>query len=168
MPNAVNQNGQSRRWLWLALACLAITLDQLSKTYFNTTYHYGEVREVIPGFFNFTLVYNPGAAFSFLADAGGWQKYLFTLLAFVVVGWLGQGIWRCRFSTIMNIAAALIIGGALGNVFDRWQHGHVVDFLQFYYQNWYYPSFNIADTCICIGAALRVIDSFRKPAKADD
>lgn len=168
MPNAVNQSGQSRRWLWLALACLAIVLDQLTKIYFNTNYYYGEVREVIPGFFNFTLVYNPGAAFSFLADAGGWQKYLFTLLAFVVVGWLGQGIWRRRFSTLMNIAAALIIGGALGNVFDRWQHGHVVDFLQFYYRSWYYPSFNIADTCICIGAALMVIDSFRKPAKADE
>ena len=85
-----------------------------------------------------------------------------------MVGWLGQGIWRRRFSTLMNIAAALIIGGALGNVFDRWQHGHVVDFLQFYYRSWYYPSFNIADTCICIGAALMVIDSFRKPAKADE
>lgn len=168
MPNAVNQSGQSRRWLWLALACLAIALDQVTKTYFNTNYHYGEVREVIPGFFNFTLVYNPGAAFSFLADAGGWQKYLFTLLAFVVVGWLGQGIWRGRFSMMMNFAAALIIGGALGNVFDRWLHGHVVDFLQFYYRSWYYPSFNIADTCICIGAALMVIDSFRKPVKADE
>lgn len=167
MPNCV-RNSQSQRLLWLALAFLMIILDQATKAYFNTMYHYGEVREVIPGFFNLTLLYNKGAAFSFLADAGGWQKYLFSVLALIVVGWLGMGIWRANFSRLMNIAAALIIGGALGNVFDRWIHGHVVDFLQFYYQNWYYPAFNVADSCICVGAALMVIDSFKKPAKHNE
>lgn len=167
MPNCA-RNSQSQHLLWLALAFLMIILDQVTKAYFNTAYHYGEVREVIPGLFNFTLLYNKGAAFSFLADAGGWQKYLFTALALLVVGWLGNGIWRSSFSRLMNIAAALIIGGALGNVFDRWMHGHVVDFLQFYYQDWYYPAFNVADSCICVGAALMVIDSFKKPAKHDE
>jgi len=150
---------------WFALALAIIVLDQLSKVYFNGNYHYGEIREVIPGVFNFTLLFNPGAAFSFLADAGGWQKHLFTLLAFGVSGWLGWNIVKGRFSCLMNLAASFIIGGALGNVIDRIIHGHVIDFIQIhYYDAWYYPAFNLADSFICVGAALMVLDSFRKPA----
>jgi signal peptidase II len=147
--------------LALLLAVLVIALDQLSKWYFNHNYSYGEVRPVIPGYFNFTLLYNPGAAFSFLADAGGWQRHVFTVLAFLVSAWLGWGVFNRRFSAVMGVAAALIIGGALGNVIDRMMFGHVIDFIQVYYRNWYYPAFNIADSAICIGAVLMVLDSFR-------
>lgn len=147
---------------WLLLSLAIIVLDQASKVYFNGSYQYGEQREVIPGVFNFTLLYNPGAAFSFLADAGGWQKYFFTLLAFAVSGWLFWNIVKGRFSALMNLAGAFIAGGALGNVVDRMIHGHVVDFIQVHWYNaWYYPAFNLADSFICVGAALMVIDSFK-------
>jgi signal peptidase II len=149
---------------WLALSALVIVLDQWSKTYFNSAYQYGEIREVIPGLLNFVLAYNPGAAFSFLADAGGWQKFFFTGLAFAVSGWLGWQMVRSAQSGLMNLASALIIGGALGNVIDRLIHGHVIDFIQVYYQTYYWPAFNIADSAICAGAALMVLDSFRQPA----
>ena len=149
---------------WFALSALVIVLDQWSKTYFNSAYQYGEIREVIPGLLNFVLAYNPGAAFSFLADAGGWQKFFFTALAFAVSGWLGWQMLRGGQSRMMNLASALIIGGALGNVIDRLIHGHVIDFIQVYYQTYYWPAFNIADSAICAGAALMVLDSFRQPA----
>ena len=110
------------------------------------------------------MLYNPGAAFSFLHDAGGWQKYLFSGLAFAVSGWLGWNIFKNRFSGLMSLAAAFIMGGALGNVIDRIVHGHVIDFIQVhYYSSWSYPAFNLADSFICVGAALMVLDSFRKP-----
>ena len=149
---------------WFALSALVIVLDQWSKTYFNSAYQYGEIREVIPGLLNFVLAYNPGAAFSFLADAGGWQKFFFTALAFAVSGWLGWQMLRGGQSRMMNLASALIIGGALGNVIDRLIHGHVIDFIQVYYQHYYWPAFNLADSAICLGAALMVLDSFRQPA----
>ena len=155
MPEAVR---------WFVLSALVIVLDQLSKVYFNGAYQYGEVREVIPGLFNFVLVYNPGTAFSFLADAGGWQKFFFTALAFAVSGWLGWQMLRGGQSRMMNLASALIIGGALGNVIDRLIHGHVIDFIQVYYQHYYWPASNLADSAICLGAALMVLDSFRQPA----
>jgi len=149
---------------WFVLAVAIIVLDQLTKLYFNGSYQYGEQREVIPALLNFTLLYNPGAAFSFLADAGGWQKFFFTGLAFAVSGWLGWQIVQRRFSPLMNWAAAFIMGGALGNVIDRLLHGHVIDFIQVHWQqSWYYPAFNIADSFICVGAALMVLDSFRQP-----
>lgn len=147
----------------LLLVLLVLVLDQLSKWYFNTSYSYGEVRPVIAGFFNFTLLYNPGAAFSFLADAGGWQRHLFSALGVGVSVWLGWGLYKRHFSYLMGLAAALIIGGALGNVIDRLLFGHVIDFIQLHYRHWYYPAFNIADSAICIGAALMVLDSFRAP-----
>ncbi|TCW32260.1 signal peptidase II [Gulbenkiania mobilis] len=152
------------RWLrWLLVAVAIIVVDQWSKIYFNGHYQFGEVRPVVPGFFNFTLLYNPGAAFSFLAGAGGWQKHFFTLLAFGVSSWLAWNVVKGRFSEMMNLAAAFIVGGALGNVIDRLVHGHVIDFIQLYYRDWYYPAFNLADSFICVGAVLMVIDSFRKP-----
>jgi len=148
----------------MGLALLVIVLDQFSKIYFNTQYQFGEMRDVIPGYFSFTLIYNPGAAFSFLRDAGGWQKYLFTLLALGVSGYLGWNIIRGRFSRLMNIAASFIMGGAIGNVIDRLAYGHVVDFILVHYQHsWYYPAFNLADSFICVGAALMVLDSLKQP-----
>ncbi len=147
----------------MGLALLVIVLDQISKIYFNSQYQYGAVQDVIPGYFGFTLIYNPGAAFSFLRDAGGWQKYLFTLLALAVSGYLGWNIVKGRFSCLMNVAASFIIGGAIGNVIDRLAYGHVVDFILVHYQHsWYYPAFNLADSFICIGAVLMVLDSMKQ------
>lgn len=156
---------EGRRWPWFGLALLIIIVDQLAKLYFNGSYGYGETRSMVPGLLNFTLIYNPGAAFSFLANAGGWQKHLFTLLAFVVSGWLGWNLLQRRFSCLMRWAAACIMGGALGNVIDRMVYGHVVDFIQFYFHNWYYPAFNLADASICLGAGLMVLDSLKQPAR---
>lgn len=152
---------RNRRGMWLMLSVLVIVLDQASKLYFEQHFQYLEVRPVIEGFFNWTLVYNPGAAFSFLADAGGWQRHFFTLLAVGVSLWLGWGILRGRQSLQMNAASALIIGGAIGNVIDRMVYGHVIDFIQLYWQNFYWPAFNIADSAICIGAVLMVLDGLR-------
>jgi len=162
---SVMQVPHARVWSkWMGLALLVIVLDQLSKIYFNTQYQFGEMRDVIPGYFSFTLIYNPGAAFSFLRDAGGWQKYLFTLLALGVSAYLGWNIIRGRFSSLMNIAASFIMGGAIGNVIDRLAYGHVVDFILVHYQrSWYYPAFNLADSFICIGAVLMVLDSMKQP-----
>ena len=151
---------------WFVLAVAIIVFDQITKTYFNTYYRFGELRDVIPGYFGFTLLYNPGAAFSFLADAGGWQRYFFTALAFGVSGWFSWNIIKRKFHPLMNLAASFIMGGALGNVIDRMIHGHVIDFIQIHYhQSWYYPAFNIADSFIVVGAILMVIDSIRHPEK---
>ena len=149
------------RWLWCS--ALIVGLDQLTKVLAERYLEYLQPVAVLPSF-NLTLMYNTGAAFSFLADAGGWQKFFFTGLAFAVSGWLGWQIVQRKFSTLMNWAAAFIIGGALGNVIDRLIHGHVIDFIQVHWQqSWYYPAFNIADSFICVGAALMVLDSFRQP-----
>jgi len=159
---------QSNNWpKWLGLALLVIVLDQLSKIYFNSQYQIGEMRDVIPDYFGFTLIYNPGAAFSFLHNAGGWQKYLFTQLALVVSAYLGWNIIKGRFSTLMNLAASFIMGGAIGNVIDRMAYGHVVDFILVHYQNsWYYPAFNLADSFICTGAVLMVLDSLKQSGRS--
>lgn len=151
---------------WFCLTGIIIILDQLSKVYVNGHFAYGQIAEVIPGYFGFTLIFNFGAAFSFLHDAGGWQKYLFSALAFAVSAWLGWSIVKGRFSTLMNVAGSFIMAGAIGNVIDRIVHGHVIDFiLVHYYNEWYYPAFNLADSFICIGAVLMVLDSFGKPNK---
>lgn len=149
---------------WI-LSLTAIVLDQLSKYIVLVNFAEYERLNVIPYFFDLTLVYNPGAAFSFLADMGGAQKYIFTVLAFVISGWLARGMVKGEFGRMGNWAAAMIIGGAFGNVVDRFIHGKVVDFLLFYWQNWYYPAFNVADSFICVGAALMIIESFTQGKK---
>ncbi|MDO5355880.1 MAG: signal peptidase II [Conchiformibius sp.] len=149
---------------WI-LSLTAIVLDQLSKYIVLVNFAEYERLNVIPHFFDLTLVYNPGAAFSFLADMGGAQKYIFTVLAFVISGWLARGMVKGEFGRMGNWAAAMIIGGAFGNVVDRFIHGKVVDFLLFYWQNWYYPAFNVADSFICVGAALMIIESFTQGKK---
>ncbi|MDO8692528.1 MAG: signal peptidase II [Sheuella sp.] len=143
------------RWLWLA--GLVIVLDQLSKLGFDAQLKYGERIHLLP-FFDFTLLYNPGAAFSFLADEAGWQRWFFTLLALgasVFIIWM---MHKNRSHHRMMLALALILGGAIGNVIDRIAYGHVVDFLLFYWRDWYYPAFNIADICITLGAMLLILD----------
>ncbi len=143
------------RWLWLA--GLLIVLDQSSKLGFDSQLKYGERIHLLP-FFDFTLLYNPGAAFSFLANETGWQRWFFTLLAIAASVFI---IWMMRKNIMhhrMMLALALILGGAIGNVIDRIAYGHVVDFLLFYWRDWYYPAFNIADICITLGAMLLILD----------
>ena len=121
---------------------------------------------VIPHFFDLTLVYNPGAAFSFLANMGGVQKYIFTILAFAISAWLTWAIKKGEFGRVGNWAAVCVIGGAMGNVIDRFVHGHVIDFLLFYWQSYYYPAFNVADSFICVGAGLLIIDGMKHKKEA--
>lgn len=149
---------------WLAAAAV-IMADQITKWVVLARFEYRERLNVIPQLFDLTLVYNPGAAFSFLADHSGWQKYFFIVLAFAISIWLARAMVKGEFGRLGNWAAALIIGGAMGNVIDRFIHGQVVDFILVYYQDWYYPAFNIADSFICIGAVLLVIDGMKQAKK---
>lgn len=145
---------------WLLLSALVIALDQWTKHLALTALDPYAPRVVIPGMLNWTLAFNPGAAFSFLADADGWQRWFFTMLAIgvslVLAVWLSRtprGDWR-------NAAPlALVIGGALGNLIDRLRHGHVVDFVQVYWREWVFPAFNVADSAITVGAAMLILFS---------
>jgi signal peptidase II len=147
------------RWLWLA--AVVVVLDQWTKALSVAHLELHQPLPVLPSF-NLTLMYNTGAAFSFLNDAGGWQRWLFIALAMAVSGviviWLRraatEGLW-------LPIALSLVLGGALGNLWDRITLGHVVDFIQVYYARWYFPAFNVADSAITVGALMLLIDAFR-------
>ena len=140
---------------WLSLAALVIVLDQLSKLWVLSALKYGERIEVTP-FFNLVLVFNPGAAFSFLSDAGGWQRWFFVVLAIAVSGWLTFLIRSHAAERLLPLAAALIMGGALGNVIDRIRFGAVADFVDVHAAGWHWPAFNVADSAISVGVALLV------------
>ncbi|MFI4913887.1 MAG: signal peptidase II [Steroidobacterales bacterium] len=144
------------RWLWLTLA--VIVLDQLSKRWIERRFQLFEARAVLP-VFNLTRLHNTGAAFSLLADASGWQRWAFTLLAMVVSLALIQWLRRLRSAPWLAAAVALILGGALGNVIDRLRLGSVIDFIQVHWGEHYFPSFNVADSAICIGAGLLILDT---------
>ncbi|GGP24311.1 signal peptidase II [Silvimonas amylolytica] len=148
---------------WLIVAALVIVADQITKLLIQSHFQFGEMYTLIPGCFSLTLTYNLGAAFSFLANAGGWQRHFFTVLALVVSGVIIYTLRRHHQQARFSLALALILGGALGNVIDRVAYGHVVDFILVYWKNWYYPAFNVADSAICVGAALLVIDSIARP-----
>jgi signal peptidase II len=151
------------KYLWLSFA--VIVADQVTKTIILNWLDLYQTVPVMP-FFNLTLAYNTGAAFSFLASAGGWQRWFFVILAAVIVTVLT--VWLSRLAKTAKLEAislALIIGGAVGNVVDRLMHGHVIDFLDVYVGTNHWPAFNIADSAICVGAVLLIIDSFRKPAE---
>jgi len=146
---------------WLLLSLLVIAFDQWTKHVALSELQPYVPREVIPGFLNWTLAFNPGAAFSFLAGADGWQRWLFAVLAVGVSGVLAFWLARTPRRDWRNAAPlALIIGGALGNLVDRLRLGHVTDFIQVYYRDWAWPAFNIADSAICVGAALLVLLGF--------
>ena len=147
------------RFLWISL--IAFVLDQWTKHSIVASMDLYE-RIQLTSFFNFTYVHNYGAAFSFLYDAGGWQRYFLTIVALVVSGlilwWLKQ---TDRKQVLLPVAFAFILGGALGNVYDRMVYGYVIDFIDFYYGTYHWPAFNIADSAIFIGAALLIIDMFK-------
>jgi len=151
---------QVHNLLWLALACLCIALDQYTKHIASLYLAYNQPVPVLP-FLNWTLLHNFGAAFSFLSDAGGWQRFFFAGLAGVVSVVLT--IWLLRIPVtlrILPLAIALILGGAVGNLIDRVALGYVVDFIHVYYQNHHFPAFNIADSAITVGTILLIIDTF--------
>ncbi len=138
-------------WLWVSVA--VIVLDQLSKWWVLTSLPEYTVVPVIEGVWNWYRTYNTGAAFSFLSDAGGWQKYFFISLAILISGMLGYWLSRTARRDWKNaLPFSLVIGGALGNVLDRFMHGHVVDFIQWHWRDHYWPAFNIADSAIVAGA----------------
>ncbi len=156
---------------WLVLAVTVVILDQASKYTAEYLLHYQIPVPVLPSL-NWFLSYNPGAAFSFLSDAGGWQRWFFTIMALVVS--TGIAIWLSRLSDNSRweaLSLSLILGGAMGNVIDRMVLGHVIDFIQVYYDRWYFPTFNLADSAISVGVAVLIIDSLflqKNKDKADD
>jgi len=150
---------------WLAIAALVIVADQVTKVAVDKLFAYGERLPLLP-VLDLTLLYNRGAAFSFLAGADGWQRWFFTILALAVSGLLVWLLSRHGRQRMFSWALTLILGGALGNVIDRFIHGHVIDFVLVYYGDWFFPAFNLADTAITIGAALLILDEIRKKPRA--
>ena len=162
MPNT-STTGRFGRLGWLWLTVLVLIIDLTSKVYFDNSLQMYQQIVVIPDLFSWTLAYNTGAAFSFLADSAGWQRWLFALIAVVVSAVLVVWLKRLgRNDTWLAIALALILGGALGNLYDRIVYGHVVDFILVHWQNrWYFPAFNFADSAICVGAVMLALDMFK-------
>ena len=146
------------KWLWLSV--LALILDQVSKVWIDTNMSLYESIPVIPSF-SITYAHNYGAAFSFLSDAGGWQRWFFAGLAATIS--IGIIIWIKRLKpseTLSAISLSLILGGAIGNLIDRVMYGYVIDFLDVYYQSYHWPVFNIADSAISLGVGLMLYESF--------
>jgi len=153
------------RWLWLAV--IFLVLDQASKLYVVANFSLFESINVMP-MFNLTYVQNPGAAFSFLSESGGWQRWFFTVIAVGISGVLVYWL-RALHATekLMSIAYSLVLSGAIGNLIDRVSYGYVIDFLDVYYQSYRWPAFNIADAAICIGAVLIIFDAFTSKSGED-
>jgi signal peptidase II len=150
---------------WLGIALIVILLDQFTKTLITGFFQYGDSRTVTP-FFNLVRAHNTGAAFSFLAGAGGWQRWFFVVLGCAAAGFI---VWMLRNhggQRLFGWALALILGGALGNVIDRLLHGHVIDFIQVHYAGHYFPSFNVADSAITVGAGLLILDELLRVRRA--
>ena len=155
-----------RKWLGVALA--VIVADHLTKFWVSSTLAYQEAIPVLP-FFSLVRVHNTGAAFSLLADAGGWQRWFFITVGIVATIIIVRLLKHHAGQPRMALALALLLGGALGNVIDRVVLGHVVDFLYFHYRSFAWPAFNVADSAISIGAALLIWDSLRgKPAEPEN
>ena len=151
-------------WLWLSFAI--VIADFLTKLWALSKLQYMQSVEVVPGFWNWTLVHNTGAAFSFLADAGGWQKWFFSILAIIIsavcvvmLKKTERNDWRTA------LPLALIVGGALGNVIDRLRFGYVIDFVHWYWNDFHWPVFNLADSAISIAAVLLIVFSFTSDKK---
>lgn len=151
--------GVSGLWWWW-LSAIAIILDQVTKIWVQNSLEYGTRIEMLP-IFNLTHVHNYGAAFSILSEAGGWQRTFLTVLALVISGvllwWMRQ---TSKSNMVLGMSYSLILGGAIGNIIDRVAYGYVVDFLHFYYNDWHFPAFNVADAAITLGAMFLIYDAF--------
>lgn len=152
---------------WLAIATIVVVLDQLTKVMVVRTFALGERLPVIDGWFDLTLVYNKGAAFSFLAGAGGWQRWFFIGVGVAAMLFILYLLVRHASQRLFGLALSLILGGAIGNVLDRVLEGQVVDFLLAHWNDlWYFPAFNVADAAITLGAALLILDELLRVGKS--
>jgi len=160
---------RERGLIWLWLSVVIFVADQATK-YWATQTLTLYVPEKVTGFFNLTLLHNKGIAFSLLADQPGWQRWFILIMASVIVIWLLFWLFNSsRHLKLHNISLALVIGGALGNIYDRAVLGYVVDFIQLHYNDYYWPAFNVADSAISVGAVLLIIDTlFRKQDSEDN
>jgi len=154
-----NRAGMRRTWHWFAVAAGVVFLDRLTKWLMLDWLRPGESYEVT-GFFNLVVVYNRGAAFSFLADAPGWQTPFFAGVAIVVAAVVSWLLWRHPGRGLLCSGLALILGGALGNLWDRLAWGAVADFLDFHAFGWHWPAFNVADSAITVGAVILIVEGF--------
>jgi len=159
--------GRSLRTLlpWLGIALAIIVLDQLTKSLVLGAFRLHDSHVVTP-FFNLVRVHNTGAAFSFLAGATGWQRWFFVALGAVAAVFIVWLLRRHGGQRLFGWALALILGGAVGNVVDRLLHGYVVDFIQVHWRGWYFPSFNVADSAITVGAGLLMLDELLRVRRA--
>ncbi len=158
----LDSKGRFGRLGWLWLSVLVLILDQTSKYYFEHSLELYQQIVVIPNYFSWMLAYNTGAAFSFLADGGGWQRWLFAMIAVVVSAVLIVWLKRLgRNDTWLAIALALVLGGALGNLYDRIVLGHVIDFIFVHWHEHGFPAFNVADSAITVGAIMLALDMFK-------
>jgi signal peptidase II len=158
---------RARSWArWLAVSAAVVAADLATKAWVSRVFAPGEVLEVTP-FFNLVLMHNTGAAFSFLAGAGGWQRWFFTVVSVVVSAAIVYMLSRPHRDAAVPLGLALVLGGALGNLCDRLTLGHVVDFIQLHAAGYYWPAFNLADSAITVGVAILVWDSLR-PARRRD
>ncbi len=160
--------GEANGWKWLPLTVGVILLDQATKAWMVQHFHIYESVHLLP-VLDITLMFNTGAAFSFLSDASGWQKWLFVVLALgvgaAILGWLRR--LKARAQGLLCCSLTLILGGALGNVIDRLRIGHVVDFISVHWgRAYYFPAFNVADSAITIGAILLLLDAWRESRSA--
>jgi len=146
---------------WLSLALILLIADQFTKVLILGYYRLGD-STYVTSFFNIVRAHNTGAAFSFLADASGWQRWFFTAIGIAAAVFI---VWMLRShpgQKLFCFSLACILGGAVGNVVDRLLHGYVVDFLQFHWRGWYFPAFNVADAAITVGAAGLILDELRR------
>lgn len=158
-------NKSQLKWLWLAF--IAIVLDFVTKQMAESLLNYAQPVYVLP-VFDLTLLYNKGAAFSFLANEGGWQRWFFTAIAVGVSAVLTVWLMKLKPSEkFLSVALALVIGGALGNLYDRLVYGHVIDFIHVHWDKHYFPAFNIADSAITLGAAMLMYESIFMQSKKD-
>ena len=152
-----SSSGAPSLWVWLGLAVLVVLLDQLSKTLIVGMFQLYDSRAVT-SWFNLVRVHNSGAAFSFLAGASGWQRWFFVGMGTLASGFIVWMLKKHPTQKLFCFAIGMILGGAVGNVVDRLLHGHVVDFIQLHYGGWYFPSFNLADSAITLGAICLILD----------
>ena len=160
-----SSSGAPSLWVWLGLAVLVVLLDQLSKTVIVGMFQLYDSRAVT-SWFNLVRVHNSGAAFSFLAGASGWQRWFFVGLGTLASGFIVWMLKKHSEQKLFCFDISMIMGGAIGNVVDRLLHGHVVDFIQLHYGGWYFPSFNLADSAITLGAVCLILDEILRVRRA--
>ena len=152
--------------MWLCIAAIVFLCDQISKSLILSYFRLGDGRVVLENYFNIVRVHNPGAAFSFMASADGWQRWLFTAIGLLAAVFITALIKSNASQKLFSFALAFILGGALGNVLDRVMYGYVVDFLDFYTGDWHFPAFNLADSAITLGAICLLLDELLRVRQA--